>query len=72
MFFLFSLFHTCHVHCIVSQIGGRDVREEDLTAEMIKQRMTEDEWQTVYDMSQDKNLYNSLCSSLFPTIHRIY
>ena len=45
------------------------MREEDLTAEMIKKRMTDDEWQTVYDMSQDRNLYHNLCSSLFPTIH---
>lgn len=45
------------------------MNEEEMTAEMIKKQMTEEEWQTVYDMSQDKHLYNNLCSSLFPTIH---
>ncbi|KAK7092443.1 hypothetical protein V1264_008184 [Littorina saxatilis] len=49
--------------------GGGELRDEELTAEMIKKRMTDEEWQTVYDMSQDKNLYHNLCSSLFPTIH---
>lgn len=55
--------------CKFLQFGGRDVNEEEMTAEMIKKQMTEEEWQTVYDMSQDKHLYNNLCSSLFPTIH---
>merc|ERR1719403_79968 len=27
------------------------------------------EWNNIYKMSQDKNLYNNLISSLFPTIH---
>ncbi len=31
--------------------------------------MTDAEWQKVYEMSQDKNLYQHLCTSLFPTIH---
>lgn len=31
--------------------------------------MTEKEWEKVFEMSQDKNLYHNLCSSLFPTIH---
>ncbi|KAL8591135.1 hypothetical protein ACOMHN_063759 [Nucella lapillus] len=45
------------------------MREEELTATMIKERMTKEEWQTVYDMSQDRNIYHNLCTSLFPTIH---
>lgn len=40
-----------------------------MTAEALKKQMSDDEWQTVYDMSQDKNLYQNFCSSLFPTIH---
>ena len=43
--------------------------EEEMTAEAVKKQMSADEWQKVYDMSQDKNLYSNLCSSLFPTIH---
>ena len=31
--------------------------------------MTGKEWQTVYNMSQDKDIYHNVCSSLFPTIH---
>ena len=51
------------------QFGGRDVRDEEVTAETIKKQMTDAEWQKVYEMSQDKSLYQNLCSSLFPTIH---
>ena len=40
-----------------------------MTAENVKKQMTDEEWQKVYDMSKDKNLYQNLCSSLFPTIH---
>jgi DNA replication licensing factor MCM6 len=42
-----------------------------MTAETLKKQMTAEEWQKVYDMSQDKNLYHNLCTSLFPTIHGI-
>ena len=31
--------------------------------------MTIQEWEKVFEMSQDKNLYHNLCTSLFPTIH---
>ena len=42
---------------------------EDLTPDEVKKQMTEEEWQKVYEMSQDKNLYHNLCQSLFPTIY---
>ena len=45
------------------------MRDEEMTAETIKKQMTDDEWQKVYEMSLDKNLYTNLCTSLFPTIH---
>ena len=45
------------------------MRGEELTAEAIKKQMTDQEWQKVYEMSQDKNLYHNLITSLFPTIH---
>ena len=45
------------------------MRDEEVTAETIKKQMTDAEWQKVYEMSQDKSLYQNLCSSLFPTIH---
>merc|ERR1712002_791438 len=40
-----------------------------MTAESIKRQMNEMEWNKVYEMSRDKNLYQNLISSLFPTIH---
>lgn len=51
------------------QFGGKDLRDEEMTAESIKKQMTDQEWQKVYEMSQDKSLYNNLITSLFPTIH---
>ncbi|KAL5009589.1 hypothetical protein ScPMuIL_011894 [Solemya velum] len=62
-------FLACTVTQSNSRYGGHDQREEEITAESIKKQMTEDEWQKVYEMSLDKNLYHNLCSSLFPTIH---
>ncbi|CAG5124538.1 unnamed protein product [Candidula unifasciata] len=62
-------FLACTVTPSNSKFGGQSFREEGMTAESIKKRMSDEEWQTVYDMSQDKNLYQNLCSSLFPTIH---
>merc|ERR1712142_23575 len=59
----------CNVESTNSRFGGVDFREGDVTAEMIKEQMSEEEWQKIYQMSQDKNLYTNLCSSLFPTIH---
>ena len=54
----------------VWQYGGIDTRsDEGLTAEFIKKQMTDTEWQKVYEMSKDRQLYSNLCSSLFPTIH---
>jgi len=43
--------------------------EEPETAAAMKEKMKPEEWESVYKMSQDKNLYNNLISSLFPTIH---
>ncbi|KAK7488184.1 hypothetical protein BaRGS_00020626 [Batillaria attramentaria] len=62
-------FLACTVKPSSERSVGGQFRDEEMTAEMIKKQMTEEEWQTVYDMSQDKNLYHNLCSSLFPTIH---
>lgn len=35
----------------------------------MKQRMSEIEWNRIYEMSRDKNLYKNLVDSLFPSIH---
>uniref|UniRef100_A0A671PN70 DNA replication licensing factor MCM6 n=1 Tax=Sinocyclocheilus anshuiensis TaxID=1608454 RepID=A0A671PN70_9TELE len=47
----------------------KELRQEDQTAESVKNQMTVQEWEKVFEMSQDKNLYHNLCTSLFPTIH---
>ncbi|KAE8597133.1 hypothetical protein XENTR_v10016364 [Xenopus tropicalis] len=62
-------FLACHVGATNPRFGGKDLREEDQTAESIKNQMTVQEWEKVFEMSQDKNLYHNLCTSLFPTIH---
>ncbi|XP_069816467.1 maternal DNA replication licensing factor mcm6 isoform X1 [Dendropsophus ebraccatus] len=62
-------FLACHVGATNPRFGGKDMREEDQTAESIKNQMTVQEWEKVFEMSQDKNLYHNLCASLFPTIH---
>ncbi|XP_068197185.1 DNA replication licensing factor MCM6 [Antennarius striatus] len=62
-------FLACNVAPTNPRFGGKELREEEQTAESIKSQMTEKEWEKVFQMSQDKNLYHHLCSSLFPTIH---
>ena len=34
--------------------------------------MTDQEWQKIYQMSKDKNLYQNIINSIFPTIHGEY
>ncbi|KAF3699002.1 Zygotic DNA replication licensing factor mcm6-B [Channa argus] len=62
-------FLACNVAATNPRFGGKELREEEQTAESIKSQMTEKEWEKVFEMSQDKNLYHNLCTSLFPTIH---
>ncbi|MBN3321008.1 MCM6M factor, partial [Atractosteus spatula] len=62
-------FLACHVAPTNPRFGGKELRQEDQTAESIKNQMTLQEWEKVFEMSQDKNLYHNLCTSLFPTIH---
>lgn len=63
-------FLACTVKPCNRKYGGlKPHSEEDITPLTIKKQMTNSEWQKVYDMSRDKNLYHNLCASLFPTIH---
>lgn len=62
-------FLACHVTATNPTFGGRDNRAEEQTIESVKNQMTETEWEKVYQMSCDKNLYTNMCNSLFPTIH---
>ncbi|CAH1772509.1 unnamed protein product [Owenia fusiformis] len=64
-------FLACNVRSCNTRFGygGTIEAEGELTAEALKKKMTPTEWQKMYEMSQDKNLYYNLCTSLFPTIH---
>ncbi|XP_033625243.1 zygotic DNA replication licensing factor mcm6-B-like [Asterias rubens] len=62
-------FLACNVTPSNPRFGGKDMRGDEMTAEAIKKQMTDQEWQKVYEMSQDKNLYHNVITSLFPTIH---
>ena len=50
-----------------NRLGSEEQGAE--TAEDIKKSMSNEEWETVYMMSKDKNLYHNLIQSMFPTIH---
>jgi DNA replication licensing factor MCM6 len=50
------------------KVNGDDPNMED-SPQAIKERMSPQEWNTIYKMSQDKALYQNLITSLFPTIH---
>ncbi|KAG8550711.1 hypothetical protein GDO81_022541 [Engystomops pustulosus] len=63
------VFLACYVAPTNPRFGGKDLHEEDMTAESIKNQMSTKEWEKVFEMSQDKNLYHNLCTSLFPTVH---
>ncbi|XP_032880573.1 DNA replication licensing factor MCM6 [Amblyraja radiata] len=62
-------FLACSLAQTNPRFGGKELREEEQTAESIKNQMTVQEWEKVFEMSQDKNLYHNLCTSLFPTIY---
>ncbi len=51
------------------QFGGIDQLGEEMSAELMKKHMSDAEWDKVYEMSRDRNLYNNLINSLFPSIH---
>ncbi|XP_005049719.1 PREDICTED: DNA replication licensing factor MCM6 [Ficedula albicollis] len=63
------VFLACYVAPTNPRFGGKELRDEEQTAESIKNQMSVKEWEKVFEMSQDKNLYHNLCTSLFPTIH---
>lgn len=62
-------FLSCSVTPTNPRFGGVEYCSEDLTPDMLKKHMTTEEWEKIYSMSRDKDLYHSLISSLFPTVH---
>ncbi|KYN10330.1 DNA replication licensing factor Mcm6 [Trachymyrmex cornetzi] len=61
-------FLACSVTNTSARFGGTDAMEE-ISQEAMKKRMTEAEWNRIYEMSRDRNLYKNIVSSLFPAIH---
>ncbi|XP_015116230.1 DNA replication licensing factor Mcm6 [Diachasma alloeum] len=62
-------FLACSVTATSLRFGGTEMAMEEISQEMMKRQMTESEWNKVYEMSRDKNLYENLVASLFPSIH---
>ncbi|KAG6461066.1 DNA replication licensing factor Mcm6 [Manduca sexta] len=64
-----TAFLACSVQAISRRFGTADIAADDLTTEDMRKQMTDKEWDKVYEMSRDRNLYNNLIASLFPSIH---
>lgn len=64
-----TAFLACSVQAISRRFGTAELATDDLTTEDMKKQMTDKEWDKVYEMSRDRNLYNNLITSLFPSIH---
>ena len=45
------------------------MHQEEMTAVEIKNQMSEQDWNRIYNMTQDVNLYDNLIKSLFATIY---
>lgn len=62
-------FFACSVQATTPRFGGIEMPLDEITPEIMKKQMTDGEWKHMYEMSHDKNLYNNLINSLFPSIH---
>lgn len=62
-------FLACSVQATTTRFGGTDLPMSEVTAEDMKKQMTDAEWNKVYEMSRDRNLYTNLIKSLFPSIY---
>ncbi|XP_073971809.1 minichromosome maintenance 6 [Rhodnius prolixus] len=63
-------FMSCSVTPTSPRFGGSgDLLMEEVTPEVMRKNMSEAEWKKIYDMNQDKDLYNNLTKCLFASIH---
>lgn len=62
-------FLTCSVQPTNPRFGGIEMPLDEITPEIMKRQMTDGEWKHMYEMSHDRNLYQNLINSLFPSIH---
>ncbi|XP_050681275.1 DNA replication licensing factor Mcm6 [Leptidea sinapis] len=64
-----TAFLACSVQATSRRFGTADLAADDVTTEDMRKQMTDKEWDKIYEMSRDRNLYNNLITSLFPSIH---
>ncbi|XP_013138015.1 PREDICTED: DNA replication licensing factor Mcm6 [Papilio polytes] len=64
-----TAFLACSVQAMSRRFGAADIAADDLTTDDMRKHMTDKEWNQVYEMTKDRNLYNNLITSLFPSIH---
>ncbi|KAI4483981.1 hypothetical protein M0804_007437 [Polistes exclamans] len=62
-------FLACSITATSLRFGGHEMVMEEISQEMMKKQMTEGEWNRIYEMSRDKNLYQNLSTSMFAAIH---
>lgn len=55
--------------CLPPQFGGTELQLNEITPELMKKQMSDADWNKIFEMSRDKNLYQNLINSLFPAIH---
>ena len=64
-----TAFLACSVTPTSFRFGGTEANMDEISQEMMKKRMSEAEWNRIYEMSRDKNLYQNLVNSLFSSVH---
>ncbi|XP_018332250.1 DNA replication licensing factor Mcm6 [Agrilus planipennis] len=62
-------FLACSIQATNPRFGGIELPADEITPEMMRNQMSEAEWRHMYEMSHDKNLYQNLITSLFPSIY---
>lgn len=64
-------FLACSVTPTSPRFGGGcgELLMEEITPEIMRKNMTEAEWAKIYEMNKDRNLFQNLINSLFPSIH---
>ncbi|XP_060851443.1 DNA replication licensing factor Mcm6 [Rhopalosiphum padi] len=66
-------FLACSLSVTGSRFGGSgEIHNDELTVDSIermKRQMTGPQWEKIYEMNRDRNLYQNLINSLFPSIH---
>lgn len=62
-------FLACSVAQTKPVFGGTELQLNEITPELMRKQMSDTDWNKIFEMSRDKNLYQNLINSLFPAIH---